>query len=45
MADKGGAYYDDLWFIVEDDGEEDRYYSTKAAVTRRLRVRGLRFKR
>lgn len=31
-------YYDEIWFAVVEDGEEPRYYSTKAAVTRWLRT-------
>ena len=36
-------YYDDLWFMVEEFGEPDIFYHTKAGVTRCLRERGLRF--
>ena len=40
MAD---PYYDDLWFVVEEDDEPFRTYHTKAGVTRRLRIDGLQY--
>ena len=42
MNDLHLPYYDDVWFVLIEEDEEDRVYRRKAGVTRWLRIRGLR---
>ena len=43
MNDLHLPYYDDVWFVLIEEDEEDRVYRRKAGVTRWLRIRGLRY--